>query len=98
MARKTVVHHDGSHASIKLPRRIVQEAQIGKVTQSFSHRKDMYEGMPLHIFCTDDDDTVTDIVFGTIEKVSSHAHRRWAVRAQHKVDVTNFDLDNLVRL
>ncbi len=99
MKHSSIVH-DGSHAAIKLPRRLLSSIcqNLGRPGPSFSHEKNELGGMQLHVYCTDDSGTVTTAVHGTVRRVSRKSLRRWAFVGSRIEDLTSFDAKKLVRI
>ena len=95
--KHTAIVHDGSHAAIKLPRRIVRGLEAQKLSPSFSFMKGV-DGMQLHLFCTSDQGVVTNVVHGKLRRVSRRGHRQWAFLPDRIENLKIFDIGALVRL
>jgi hypothetical protein len=96
MKHSSIVH-DGSHTAIKLRRGLVQACAIGKPSQSFSHQLELL-GRQLHIYCTDDNGTITNVLHGTVKRASKKGPRRWLFVPDRIEDVKQFNTGKLVRV
>lgn len=95
--KHSLIVHDGSHTSIKLPRDLVRGCKLGKPSQSFSHHLELL-GTQVHIYCTGDDDKITNVVHGTIKRASKKGPRKWLFVPDRIEDVAQFNTSKLVRV
>ena len=95
--KHVVTAHDGSHTAIKLPRQLVLGCKIHKLSESFSHKKELDKLRNLHIYCTDDNGDIIRTIRGAIKRVSTKGVRKWALFVESIEDDT-FDVGKLTRI